>query len=67
VNQLLNGLMSRSQKEQGVKCMPGFSPAKALLPMGIIPIGRTNQVAMSMMGTNDVVTACLHILLGMFC
>ncbi|KAL8601269.1 hypothetical protein ACOMHN_003213 [Nucella lapillus] len=62
VNQVLNGLMSRSQKEQEVDLKKGQSPARALVPLGVIPIGKTNQVAYSVMGTADPVTAVLHII-----
>ncbi|XP_076439472.1 uncharacterized protein LOC143279336 [Babylonia areolata] len=64
VSQVLNGLMNRSQKEQEVDMKRGHSPARALVPMGIIPIGKTNQVAGSVMGTIDPITAALHIVYG---
>ena len=64
VNQVLNGLMNRSQKEHDVEKKPGFTPAKAQVPMGIIPIGKTNHIAYSLMGIADPITAGLHIILG---
>ena len=64
VNQVLNGLMNRSQKEQDVEKRPGFTPVRALIPMGIIPIGKTNHIAYSLMGTADPITAGLRIIFG---
>ncbi|KAK7108968.1 ceramide kinase-like protein [Littorina saxatilis] len=64
VNQVLNGLMNRAQKEKDIEKRSGFSPANAPIPMGVIPIGKTNHVAFSLMGTADPVTATLHIIFG---
>ena len=65
VNQVLNGLLNRSQKEQEVDIRPGFTPVKALIPLGIIPVGKTNHIAYTLMGTADPITASLHIIFGM--
>ena len=64
VNNVLNGLMSQSQKKCNVDVKPGFSPVKAQIPLGIIPTGKTNHIAFTVSGTDDFVTAALHIILG---
>ncbi|GFS14015.1 ceramide kinase-like protein [Elysia marginata] len=65
VTQVVDALMNRSQKEKGVDLKTGTSAAAAaLVPIGIIPIGRTNHVAFSLMGVNDPVTGALHIIYG---
>ncbi|GFO42066.1 ceramide kinase-like protein [Plakobranchus ocellatus] len=66
VNQVLDALMSRSQKEKGVDLKVGNSAAASPVPLGIIPIGRTNHVAFSLMGANDIMTGVLHIMYGHF-
>ncbi|KAK7498390.1 hypothetical protein BaRGS_00010344 [Batillaria attramentaria] len=66
VHQVLNGLMNHTHKEQEIEMKPGFTPVKATVPLGIIPVGKTNHVACSVMGTADPVTAALHIIFGTF-
>ena len=36
------------------------------IPLGIVPAGSTDATAMSIMGTNDPVTAAIHIALGVY-
>ncbi|RUS88047.1 hypothetical protein EGW08_004213 [Elysia chlorotica] len=64
VSQVVDALMNRSQKEKGVDIKTGASAAAAPVPLGIIPTGRTNHVAFSLMGGIDPVTAALHIIYG---
>ncbi len=40
VGQVLNGLLNKTQQEEDVDLHSGFSPAKGLLPLGIIPTGQ---------------------------
>lgn len=39
VSKVADGLMSASQKYKDIEQKYGFTPAKACLPLGIIPIG----------------------------
>lgn len=64
VTQVVDALMNRSQKDKAVDIKTGAPAAAALTPIGIIPTGRTNHVAFSLMGVNDPVTGALHIILG---
>ncbi|KAK3581636.1 hypothetical protein CHS0354_011135 [Potamilus streckersoni] len=64
VNQVADGLLTQSQKDKDIELKPGFSPTKAKVPLGIIPIGVTNHIARSVMGSSDMINAVLHIMLG---
>ncbi|KAK3791075.1 hypothetical protein RRG08_010479 [Elysia crispata] len=64
VSQVVDALMNRSQKEKGVDFKTGASAAAAPLPLGIIPTGRINHVAFSLMGVADPITGVLHIIYG---
>ncbi|XP_025093865.1 ceramide kinase-like isoform X2 [Pomacea canaliculata] len=64
VNAVMNALLNKSQKEADVEMKHGFMPVKALKPLGIIPVGKTNHIAHSVMGTADPATAALHIVFG---
>lgn len=64
-NELLNGLLIRTQHDLGVD--PNNPNAMLLQPkirIGVIPGGSTDAVAFTTSGTNDPVTATLHIILG---
>ncbi|XP_038604457.1 ceramide kinase-like isoform X1 [Tachyglossus aculeatus] len=64
-NEVLHGLISRTQREAGVS---EHSPEASLVPpslrIGIIPAGSTDCVCYSTVGTNDPVTSALHIIIG---
>lgn len=64
VSKVADGLLTASQRRKDVDLKSGFTPVKAALPLGIIPIGSTNDVARSVMGTDDVLSAVLYIILG---
>ncbi|KAH9489706.1 hypothetical protein Btru_037467 [Bulinus truncatus] len=66
VSQLVNAVLTRSQKEKDIEMKPNVVPVKSPVPMGIIPIGKTNDIAQSVMGVADPVTAVLHIIHGHF-
>ena len=61
VNKVINHLINKSQNTEP---WIGFSPRHCEVPVGIIPLGVVNQIAYSVMGTNDPVTAAIHIILG---
>ncbi|XP_055963071.1 ceramide kinase [Sorex fumeus] len=64
-NELLHGLISRTQRSAGVD---QDDPRAALVPsplrIGIIPAGSTDCVCFSTVGTNDAETSALHIIVG---
>ncbi|KAK3109145.1 hypothetical protein FSP39_023933 [Pinctada imbricata] len=63
-NKVASGLLTASQGIHDVEIKNGFTPAKAVMPLGIIPTGTTNYIAKSAIGIDDPVTATIHILLG---
>ncbi|ESO96582.1 hypothetical protein LOTGIDRAFT_143976, partial [Lottia gigantea] len=64
VNKVVNGLLNQSNKDYGVEIKCNINPVKAAISMGIIPTGKTNHIASSVMGTDDPITGLLHILYG---
>uniref|UniRef100_A0A8D0XPZ1 Ceramide kinase n=1 Tax=Sus scrofa TaxID=9823 RepID=A0A8D0XPZ1_PIG len=64
-SEVLHGLVGRTQRDAGVD---QNHPRAALVPsplrIGIIPAGSTDCVCYSTVGTNDVETSALHIILG---
>jgi len=40
VNKVADGLLTASQKLRDIDLKPGFTPTKARIPLGIIPIGQ---------------------------
>lgn len=65
VSELLNGLLLRTQKQYGIDCNDSQNVlCQPQLRVGIIPAGSTDAVAYSTTGTNDPVTAALHIIIG---
>uniref|UniRef100_A0A2C9LK89 DAGKc domain-containing protein n=1 Tax=Biomphalaria glabrata TaxID=6526 RepID=A0A2C9LK89_BIOGL len=66
VNHLVNALLTRAQKEKDIEMKHNITPVKCPIPLGIIPTGKTNDIAQSVMGVADAVTATLHIIHGNF-
>ncbi|XP_060598837.1 ceramide kinase-like protein [Ruditapes philippinarum] len=64
VSKVADGLLTASQKRKDIDQKSGFTPVKAAIPLGIIPIGSTNDTGRSVMGTDDVISAALYIILG---
>ncbi|XP_032738651.1 ceramide kinase isoform X1 [Lontra canadensis] len=64
-SEVLHGLIGRTQRDAGVD---QNQPRAALVPsplrIGIIPAGSTDCVCFSTVGTNDVETSALHIIVG---
>ncbi|XP_067403013.1 ceramide kinase-like [Emydura macquarii macquarii] len=64
-NELMHGLISRTQRKAGI---PEDDPAAPLLPprlrIGIIPAGSTDCICFATVGTNDPITSALHIIIG---
>ena len=44
VHRMINGLLNLTQKQEKVDVRPNFLPAKAPIPVGIIPVGRYKAV-----------------------
>ncbi|GAB6027035.1 hypothetical protein CHUAL_013764 [Chamberlinius hualienensis] len=64
-NEILNGLILRSQRDVGVDANDqNATLIKPKLRVGIIPGGSTDAMAFVTSGTNDPITAALHIVLG---
>ncbi|XP_033762844.1 ceramide kinase-like protein [Pecten maximus] len=64
VNQVATGLMNKIQAMNDVEIKLGFTPAPCNVPLCILPTGTTNQVAGSLLGLSDTVTATIHMILG---
>ncbi|KAJ8314270.1 hypothetical protein KUTeg_008831 [Tegillarca granosa] len=64
VHKVANGLLIRTQNDRDIEMKPGFTPVRPPIPLGIIPIGMTNQTARSVIGISDPETAAIHIILG---
>ncbi|KAF4533092.1 hypothetical protein B566_EDAN003812 [Ephemera danica] len=62
--EVLGGLLIRTARNMGVNLDAGAAPCSPTLRLAVIPAGSTDAVACSLHGTNDIVTAILHILLG---
>ncbi|CAH1789548.1 unnamed protein product [Owenia fusiformis] len=67
VNKLVNGLLNKTQQNHGIDVKPTTNPAKPMIPIGIVPTGSSNNIAHSVLGTDDPVSAVLHIVLGHKC
>ncbi|KAK6178105.1 hypothetical protein SNE40_012934 [Patella caerulea] len=64
VNKVVNGLLNQSNKDYGIEMKRTVNPVPATIALGIIPTGKTNHIAQSIMGTDEPVTAVLHVLFG---
>ncbi|KAM9304955.1 ceramide kinase-like protein [Gastrophryne carolinensis] len=64
VSEVAHGLLLRAQLDARKNLNATFSPARATLPLGIIPAGTTNVLAYSLHGIRHYVTAALHIIMG---
>lgn len=63
--EVINGLLTRAQKEAGLDYDKPTCKLKPLeVPIGIIPTGTGNGTAKGLYGNTDVVTAALHIIRG---
>ncbi|XP_014640150.1 PREDICTED: ceramide kinase-like protein [Ceratotherium simum simum] len=63
-SEVAHALLLRAQKNAGVETDSILTPARAQLPLGVIPAGSTNILAHSLHGIPHVVTATLHIIMG---
>ncbi|XP_075685652.1 ceramide kinase-like protein isoform X2 [Rhinoderma darwinii] len=64
LSEVVHGLLLRAQMDAGKTINGSISPARAPLPLGIIPAGTTNVLAYSLHGIRHSVTAALHIIMG---
>ncbi|XP_060083481.1 ceramide kinase-like protein [Ylistrum balloti] len=64
VNQVATGLMNKIQAINDVEIKYGFTPVACNVPLCIFPTGTTNQIAGSVLGIGDTVTAAIHMILG---
>lgn len=64
-SKVVDGLLTASQTRKQIDPKPSFSPTKARIPLGIIPCGSTNDIARSVMGTDDITSASLYIIMGL--
>ncbi|XP_072179549.1 ceramide kinase-like protein [Diadema setosum] len=64
VNEAVNGLLCRAQRDANVTVSQSTPIAKCRIPLGIIPVGLFNVVAHSSQGISDPITSLLHIILG---
>ncbi|CAH8614487.1 unnamed protein product [Dicrocoelium dendriticum] len=68
LSEAMHGLLLRRRLECNLPLYDGHLPGSSELPgnsrIGIIPAGSTDTVAYSTLGTNDVMTSVLHIVLG---
>lgn len=63
--ELYNGILVRTQKEQGVDWRsPDSKLSQPTISVGVIPAGSTDAVAFGVTGTNDPVTSTIHIIFG---
>ncbi|XP_059559916.1 ceramide kinase-like protein [Myotis daubentonii] len=63
-SEVAHALLLRAQQSAGLETDRILTPARAQLPLGVIPAGSTNVLAHSLHGTPHVVTATLHIIMG---
>ncbi|XP_051911158.1 ceramide kinase isoform X1 [Hippocampus zosterae] len=64
-NEILHGLVARTQREHGIDAnRPDAHLAPCSLRIGIIPAGSTDCICFATVGTNDPVTSALHIIVG---
>ncbi|XP_004476929.2 ceramide kinase-like protein isoform X3 [Dasypus novemcinctus] len=63
-SEVAHALLLRAQKNAGMETDCLLTPARAQLPLGVIPAGSTNVLAHSLHGIPHVVTATLHIIMG---
>jgi ceramide kinase len=63
--ELLNGMIIRRQKQEGVDYMsPSVSLSRPVVPVGVIPAGSTDAVSFGVTGINDPVTSTVHVIFG---
>ena len=53
-NRVIDGLLSHSQKDCDIEPKPGFTPVRAKLPVGIIPVGKSWLTTIAL-GTDNLV------------
>lgn len=64
-SEILNGLVTRTQSDNGVdENQPDAELVPCSLRIGIIPAGSTDCICFATVGTNDPVTSALHIIVG---
>ncbi|XP_070192354.1 ceramide kinase-like isoform X2 [Littorina saxatilis] len=63
-SEVLNGLLNRSNKDEGIAQTFRHQPARPPLRIGVIPAGSTDSVVCSTIGTNDPLTSALQIIIG---
>ncbi|XP_052778575.1 ceramide kinase-like [Mya arenaria] len=63
-SEILNGLLTRTARENGIEETGRFEPVPPDIRIGIIPAGSTNTIVHTTTGGSDVVTSTLHIILG---
>ncbi|CAD5117595.1 DgyrCDS6351 [Dimorphilus gyrociliatus] len=64
VNQVVTELISKTQIECGKEMRIDRNPIRCEIPLGVIPIGTTNQVANSVIGIDDVISSTIQFVLG---
>ncbi|XP_064647971.1 ceramide kinase-like isoform X2 [Lineus longissimus] len=64
VNKVVHNVLNKVQELENREKRMGFTPAKCTLPIAILPVGTTNSIAHSVMGTEDVYTAMVHMIMG---
>lgn len=64
-SEIAHGLLLRTRRDEGLDDHgPQSIEVRPHLRLGIIPAGSTDTVAYSISGTNDPVTAALHVIIG---
>ncbi|KGL77978.1 Ceramide kinase-like, partial [Tinamus guttatus] len=64
VSEVAHGLLLKAQIDAGKDTDYLLRPARASLPLGVIPAGTTNILAHTLYGIKHPVTATLHIIMG---
>ncbi|NWJ03109.1 CERKL protein, partial [Crypturellus undulatus] len=64
VSEVAHGLLLKAQIDAGKDTDYVLRPARAPLPLGVIPAGTTNILAHTLYGIKHPVTATLHIIMG---
>ncbi|NXA48843.1 CERKL protein, partial [Nothocercus julius] len=64
VSEVAHGLLLKAQIDAGKDTNYILRPARAPLPLGVIPAGTTNILAHTLYGIKHPVTATLHIIMG---
>ncbi|XP_070565191.1 ceramide kinase-like protein [Ptychodera flava] len=64
INEVINALLLRTQKDAHIDTSSYFTPARCMLPLGIISVGPLDLLSYSVHKTNDPVVAALHVIYG---